>query len=152
MEPGNSVVVRSQVLGLGRLSTSQQLFEKFLIAQRSEYGRSLPGKVAQIAAHWRSMASDCADRGMRVELERLTHTLAGTAGTLGFVFTGHAAQALELLVQQAVRGGQDWAALSSDMERAIGLLQDSLPDAAAVPPDASTQTPANSPDNPKAAR
>ena len=89
---------------------------------------------------------------MRAELERLTHTLAGTAGTLGFVATGKAAQALELLVQQAGRGGADWAALNADIERAIGLLQDSLPDAAAVPPDASTQTPANSPDNPKAAR
>ena len=146
------MVARSQALGLGSVSTSQQLFEKFLIAQRSEYFRSLPGKVAQIAAHWRSMASDCADRGMRAELERLTHTLAGTAGTLGFVATGNAAQALELLVQQAERGEEDLAALSADVERAIGLLQDSLPDAAAVPPDASTPTPANSPDNPKAAR
>ena len=144
--------VRSQASGLGSVSTSQQLFDKFLIAQRSEYGRGLPGKVAQIAAHWRSMASGCADRGMRAELERLTHTLAGTAGTLGFVATGQAAQALELLVQQAGRSGADWAALNADIERAIGLLQDSLPDAAAVPPDASTQTPANSPDNPKAAR
>ena len=146
------MVACSQALGLGSVSTSQQLFEKFLIAQRSEYGRSLPGKVAQIAAHWRSMASDCADRGMRAELERLTHTLAGTAGTLGFVATGQAAQALELLVQQAGRGGEDRAALSADVERAIGLLQDSLPDAAAVPPAASTPTPANSPDNQKAAR
>ena len=89
---------------------------------------------------------------MRAELERLTHTLAGTAGTLGFVATGQAAQALELLVQQAGRSGADWAALNADIGRAIGLLHDSLPDAAAVPPDASTQTPANSPDNPKAAR
>ena len=134
------------------MSSSQQLFEKFLIAQRSEYLRSLPGKFAQIAAHWRSMASGCADREMRAELERLTHTLAGTAGTLGFVATGSAAQALELLLQQAGRGGEDWAALNAHIERAIGLLQDSLPDAAAVPPDASTPTPAKSPDNPKAAR
>ena len=134
------------------MSTSQQLFEKFLIAQRSEYRRSLPGKVAQIAAHWRSMASGCADRDRRAELERLTHTLAGTAGTLGFVATGNAAQALELLVQQAGRGGADWAALNADIERAIGLLQDSLPDAAAAPPDTSTQTPASSPVNLKAAR
>ena len=89
---------------------------------------------------------------MRVELERLTHTLAGTAGTLGFVATGNAAQALELMVQQAGRGGTDWAALNADIQRAIGLLQDSLPDAAAVPPAASTPTPASSPDNPKAAR
>ena len=146
------MVARSQALGLGSVSTSQQIFEKFLIAQRSEYRRGLPGKVAQIAAHWRSMASGCAYREMRAELERLTHTLAGTAGTLGFVDTGNSAQALELLVQQAGRGGADWAALSADIERAIGLLQDSLPDAAAVPPDASTPTPANSPDNPKAAR
>ena len=134
------------------MSTSQQLFEKFLIAQRSEYLRNLPGKVAQIAAHWRSMACGCADRDWRADLERLTHTLAGTAGTLGFVATGNAAQALELLVQQAGRGGADWAALNADIERAIGLLQDSLPDAAAVPPDASTQTPASSPVNLKAAR
>ena len=146
------MVVRSQALGPVSVSTSQQLFEQFLIAQRSEYCRSLPGKVAQIAAHWRSIASDGADREVLVELERLSHTLAGTAGTLGFVATGKAAQALELLVQQAGQGGADWATLNTEIGRAIGVLQDSLPDAASVPPDASTQTPANSPDNPKAAR
>ena len=134
------------------MSASQQLFEEFLIAQRHEYRRSLPGKVAQIAAHWHSIASGCADREMRAELERLTHTLAGTAGTLGFVATGQAAKALELMVQRGGQGGADLDALNPDIERAIGLLQDSLPDAASVSPDASTQTPASSPDNPKAAR
>jgi len=134
------------------MSTPQQLFQEFLDAQRSAYGRSLPDKVGQIAAQWHLVASGSVGRASLAELEHLAHTLAGTAATLGFVAAGQAAKALELLVQRGGQGGADWDALNAGIERAIGLLQDSLPDAAVVPPDASTQTPADSPDNPKAAR
>ena len=137
------MVVRSQALGPVSVSSSQQLFEQFLIAQRSEYCRSLPGKVAQIAAHWRSIASDGADREVLVELERLSHTLAGTAGTLGFVATGKAAQALELLVQRAMQDAAGWAALHPEIEQALGNLQNSLPRTDPAPTDILAGTPAD---------
>ena len=125
------------------MSTPQQLFQKFLDEQRSEYGRSLPGKVGQIEAHWRVVASGDGKVDSIAELERLAHTLAGTAGTLGFVATGQAAKALELLVQRAMQDTAGWAALHPDIEQAIGYLQDSLPRADPAPTDTSAGTPAD---------
>ena len=118
------------------MSTPQQLFQRFLDEQRSEYGRSLPGKVRQIEAHWRFVASGGAEADTLAELLRLAHTLAGTAGTLGFAAAGQAAKALELLVQRAMQGAAECSVLHPDIERAIGLLQGSLPSADAVPEDA----------------
>lgn len=124
------------------MSTPQQLFQQFLDEQRKEYGRSLPGKVGQIEALWRLAAAAAPEVEPLAQLERLAHALAGTAGTLGFVATGHAAKALELLAQQAGAGG---AGLQAEIEGAIGCLQDSLPVADA----ASAETPANMPDKAK---
>lgn len=131
------------------MSTPQQLFQKFLDEQRNEYGRSLPGKVGQIESLWRVAVSGGLEGESLAQLERLAHTLAGTAGTLGFVAAGQAAKALELLVQQILQGAAEWTALYPDIERAIGLLQDSLPRADAVPADASAETPVNSPGKPE---
>ena len=50
---------------------SKQIFEKFLIAQRSAYGRSLPDKVGQIAAQWHLVASGSVGRASLAELEHL---------------------------------------------------------------------------------
>ncbi|GAB3481026.1 Hpt domain-containing protein [Polaromonas eurypsychrophila] len=133
------------------MSTQQQLFQQFLDEQRREYGRSLPGKLGQIEAQWRLAAAVPSAAEPLAQLERLAHTLAGTAGTLGYMATGHAAKALELLLQEAAQAGAGGPGLHAEIERAICCLQDSLPDAAVVPPGAPTQTPDNSPDNPKAA-
>lgn len=128
------------------MSTPQQLFQQFLNEQRSEYGRSLPEKVGQIEALWRLAAASEAEAESRLQLERLAHTLAGTAGTLGFVAVGQAAKALELLVQQGLQGGGEWTALHPDIERAIAGLQVSLPRADSASTDTSTPAPANGPD------
>ena len=125
------------------MSTPQQLFQRFLDEQRNEYGSSLPGKVAQIEAHWRFVASGQGDVDTLAELERLAHTLAGTAGTLGFVAAGQAAKALELLVQRAMQDAAGWAALHSEIEQAIGDLVNSLSRADPAPTDTSAGTPAD---------
>ena len=132
------------VSGPGSVSTPQQLFQGFLEEQRREYGRSLPEKVRQIEAHWRFVASGRNEADTLAELERLAHTLAGTAGTLGFVAAGQAAKALELLVQRTMQDPAGWTALHPDIERAIDLLEESLPSAAAMPADVSAETPVNS--------
>ena len=127
------------------MSTPQQLFQKFLDEQRSEYGRSLPGKVGEIRALWQLAAADGHEGESLARLERLAHTLAGTAGTLGFVVPGQAAKALELLMQQAMQDEAGWTALRSDIERAIDCLQDSLPRADPTLTDAPAQTPGSAP-------
>jgi len=107
-----------------------------------KYALSLPVKVGQIEAHWRFVGSGGDEAGSLAELERLAHTLAGTAGTLGFELTGQAAKALELLVQRARQEPAGWAALHADIGQAIGCLQDSLPAADPL----STDTPGNAKD------
>lgn len=130
------------------MSTPQQLFQQFLDEQRKEYGRSLPGKVGQIEALWRLAAAADPDVEPLAQLERLAHTLAGTAGTLSFLATGHAAKALELLLQQAGQAGSGGAGLHAEIERAIGCLRGSLPCA----DSAAAETPANTPGTAKDAR
>lgn len=134
----------------GCMSSPQQLFQQFLDAQRAEYGRSLPGKVAQIEALWRLAAGAGPEPGSMVQLERLAHTLAGTAGTLGFVATGQAARALELLLQQeALQGGGEGTALHPDIERAVAALLGSLPRADSAAADICAPAPATVADKPK---
>ena len=110
------------------MSTPQQDFQKFLDLQRSDYARALPEKMAQVHALWRAVTADGEAAQPLTELERLVHTLAGTAGTLGFHEVGRAAKALELLLQQVGPAGP---ALAPAQRSAIGLtiaaLQASLP-------------------------
>ncbi len=117
------------------MSTPQELFQKFLAEQRSEYGRSLPGKVGQVEALWRLAAAGPPAGETLAQLERLAHTLGGTAGTLGFVAAGQAAKALELLLQQALQDATEWTVLQPRIERALAALQDSLPQAGAAAKD-----------------
>ena len=125
------------------MSTPQQLFQRFIDEQRSEYGRSLPDKVRQIEVRWRFVASGGGEADSFAELERLAHTLAGTSGTLGFAAASQAAKALELLVQRAMQDAASWAALHSEIEQAIGYLQNSLPHTDPAPIDTSAGTPAD---------
>ena len=110
------------------MSTPEQDFQKFLDLQRADYQRVLPGKIDQILAAWRAVAADAEAAQPLAELERLTHTLAGTAGTLGFREVGLAAAALELLLQPARQAGTVLtAARRSEIALAIAALQASLP-------------------------
>ena len=112
------------------MSTPQQDFQKFLDLQRSDYARALPEKMTQVHALWRAVTSG-GEAPPLTELERLVHTLAGTAGTLGFHEVGRAAKALELLLQQVGPAGPAGPALAPAQRSAIGLtiaaLQASLP-------------------------
>jgi HPt (histidine-containing phosphotransfer) domain-containing protein len=63
----------------------------YLEAQRVEYRRSLPGRLARIGASWRPAAGppDLAT------LEREAHSIAGSSGTFGLAAVGEAARVLE---------------------------------------------------------
>lgn len=86
------------------MNSSQAQFQAFLEQQRADYQRALPGKLAQIQATWAAVGPDAAPPAL-IELERLAHTLAGSAGTLGLREVGLAARDLEVLLAQAGEGG-----------------------------------------------
>ncbi len=107
------------------MSTPQQDFQKFLDQQRVDYQRQLPEKIARVSALWNAVASgETADQA---ELERLVHTLAGTAGTLGLHQVGVAAKALERLLEPAALAGQvPLSRQRTDIALAVAALQASL--------------------------
>lgn len=110
------------------MSTPQEEFQRFLAEQRVEYQRSLPGKIAEIRALWQVVNADADAPKPMKDLERMAHTLAGTAGTLGYREIGAAAKALELLVEHAVVAGPDLTLTQrSEIARAIDTLQGALP-------------------------
>jgi HPt (histidine-containing phosphotransfer) domain-containing protein len=110
------------------MTTPQEDFQKFLDEQRTEYRFALPGKIQEILACWKKV-----DAGGEIalplqELCRMTHSLAGTAGTLGFRELGQAAKALELLLDAAGEQGPAISkALREEIVLALAALQDSLP-------------------------
>lgn len=109
------------------MSTPQEQFQAFLAQQRADYQRALPEKVAQLQAEWQAQDPEAAPPALG-ELERQAHTLAGTAGTLGFRELGLAARELEELLGRAGEGG---AALSpgqqAEISLALAALQACLP-------------------------
>jgi periplasmic divalent cation tolerance protein len=119
------------------MSDPREAFQKFLAQQRADYGLALPAKVAEIDTGWQAaLKSGEPAPPALAELERMAHTLAGTAGTLGFVEAGRAAGELEELLERAAAGGvidgpAQWAGITS----AVQALR-----AAAAPDGAADQT------------
>lgn len=117
------------------MTTPQEDFQKFLDQQRAEYRSALPGKMQEILACWMKVDAGGEIVQPMQEFCRLTHSLAGTAGTLGFRELGQAAKALELLLDEA---GEHGPAISTVQREGIVLalaaLQDSLPAQAPLSP------------------
>jgi HPt (histidine-containing phosphotransfer) domain-containing protein len=104
------------------MSTPQEQFQQFLDLQRAEYKRALPDKLAHLQTLWAAVDDGAAPPAL-AELERLAHTLAGTAGTLGLREVGLAAKSLEVLLAQAGEGG---GTLSPAQQSAISLAMAAL--------------------------
>lgn len=66
---------------------------EFMRERSADYGRELPRRVAALCA---AVADLEAGRAGAAEVEREAHSLAGSAGTFGFVEVSHAARAIEL--------------------------------------------------------
>jgi periplasmic divalent cation tolerance protein len=114
------------------MNASPRDFPEFFDQQRADYRRALPEKIAQIRALWSAVACGavaCGDEAaLLAELARLAHTLAGTAGTLGFPAVSAAARALELLLEPAVPTTQvPLPAQHREIALAVAALQASLP-------------------------
>jgi chemotaxis protein histidine kinase CheA len=104
------------------MNAPQEQFRAFLELQRADYQRALPAKLAQLQALWLQIEADPGLAGL-AELERLAHTLSGTAGTFGFSEVGRAARLLEELLTDVAR---DDAPLTPDrragISRAVAAL------------------------------
>ncbi|WP_411880741.1 Hpt domain-containing protein [Polaromonas sp. YR568] len=78
----------------------------FMEEQRADYTRSLPLRLAQIAALWQQVLNGEDVAQALPTLERHAHGIAGSAATFGWAELGLAAQALELAVHPYVEAGQ----------------------------------------------
>jgi chemotaxis protein histidine kinase CheA len=90
-----------------------------LEALRRRLAERLPGIVADIESACREFLALPADPERRERAVRGSHTLAGTAGTYGYLTLGQAAKALELLL----RGG----GAAAEVEAQLGRLRLELP-------------------------
>ncbi|RYF44100.1 MAG: Hpt domain-containing protein [Comamonadaceae bacterium] len=107
------------------MSTPQEQFRQFLESQRADYRHALPARLQQLQALWTAIDAGAAAPPLG-ELERLAHTLAGTAGTFGLREVGQAARALEALLAQAGEGGGPLTpGQRAEISRAVAALQDS---------------------------
>lgn len=109
------------------MSDPGQEFQQFLERQRADFGLALPDRVSQIEASWQEVGQVGHDSAALTDFERLAHSLAGTAGTLGFAAVGRAAGVVEQLAHQACACGVPLSAVQcAEIEVAVHKLRDSL--------------------------
>ena len=102
---------------------------------RTAYLHALPARLGQLE----TLERDLEDPGLRVSvlpaLERLAHSLAGSAGTFGFDALGDAARELELAVCELLEGDD---AAARDLRCGTAALRGELQRALAAAPQAET--------------
>ena len=107
------------------MDNARDEFEAFLAAQRADYARALPAKVAALEALWAAMGESAA--GLK-EFERAAHSIYGAAGTFGFHDVGAHAGTLETVAQEALEaGGGLTPEQAGRIAEALGALRLSLP-------------------------
>jgi HPt (histidine-containing phosphotransfer) domain-containing protein len=105
------------------MSRSKAELLESIEAQRAEYQRTLPAKVAHCEALWRDARQAPGEPERLGELERLAHDLHGTAGTYGFHALSRAGHALELAVRALMDAG---VPLTGEQERQITQALDTV--------------------------
>ncbi len=109
------------------MTLTDPAFLAFLDAQRADYRRSLPQRLAQIESLWRQVLNGEAPAEALASLERCAHSLAGSGGTFGFAALGDAARVLELTVNPLLNAAQALTPTTqTEVSRAVEALQRSL--------------------------
>lgn len=109
------------------MNDSMNSFAALLAQHRAAYVQALPARLAQLD----SLAGGLDEPALRAStlsaLERLAHSLAGSAGTFGLHALGDAARALELAIDEVLEGAGEGAHLPAgaaflrgEMQRAMG--------------------------------
>lgn len=112
------------------MSRSKLELLQFIEAQRADYRRTLPEKVARIEALWQDVRQAHEAQDKLGVLERMAHNLHGTAGTYGFRDLSHASHALELAVRALLDAGAPptpTGAQQQQIAEAINTVRLSLP-------------------------
>lgn len=88
-------------------------FLRALQAQRTAYGRTLPGRIAEIIHLWNMVLESTGDRlDDLARIRMLAHSLSGSAQVFGFGEVGDAARVLEQRAD-ALPGAVDAPAISA---------------------------------------
>lgn len=99
---------------------------QFVAAQRAGYAATLPARVAAAESLWRQALEGEATADRLEELERIGHTLYGTAGTYGLHETGQAGAELEAAVAAARTHLPPGPAQRRAVEEALAALRRSV--------------------------
>ena len=105
------------------MTPTDPAFLAFLEAQRVDYRRSLPQRLAQIESLWHQVLNGEAPAETLANLERCAHRLAGSGGTFGFATLGDAARVLELAVNPLLDSAQ---ALTPETKTAVSQAIEAL--------------------------
>ena len=101
-------------------------FLRFLAAQRVDYVRALPSKLAEVQRLWDAVSKGPAAPGELEGLVRAVHNLAGSGAVFGFEEFGAAAKSLELLLQALAESPERPQGIAT-VEDAIARLQSCAP-------------------------
>jgi HPt (histidine-containing phosphotransfer) domain-containing protein len=88
---------------------------RMLAEMQAEYRLALPMKFAEIESLWQRVTAGEAPAAKFEELSRLTHTIAGSAGTFGLMAVSAAARALEVAL--APLCGEEGATTPEDVDQ-----------------------------------
>ncbi len=109
------------------MTPNDPTFLAFLEAQRADYRRSLPQRLAQIESLWRQVLNGEAPAEALASLERCAHRLAGSGGIFGFAALGDAARVLELTVNPLLDAAHALTPTAqTEVSRAVEAFQRSV--------------------------
>jgi HPt (histidine-containing phosphotransfer) domain-containing protein len=111
------------------VSRSRAELAQFIEAQRVDYLRGLPERMAQIDACWAEARQAVEPREQLLVLERLGHGLYGTAGTFGFLGLSEAGHELEGAAEALAQAAGDDQAARRRVADAVEQVRRSLPTA-----------------------
>jgi HPt (histidine-containing phosphotransfer) domain-containing protein len=99
----------------------REALARLLAEAGAEYRRTLPGRLAEIEVLWLAKAKGTLPAEKFEELQRLVHTIAGSARTFGLPAVSEAARALELAISSSDGPAENMPA--DGVERARKLVE-----------------------------
>lgn len=103
---------------------SNDAFRKYLEELSAEYRAGLPQKIAEVDALWAGLNSGAESSARIEDLQRLLHTLAGSARTFGAAAVSETAKAAEIFLEPCcAAGATPMGAQRADFETLLAALR-----------------------------